>query len=154
MFNFAQRANPPLILKQRTCSAYTPGVSTRGVLVSSYLAQGRYTLFVRIAGNHSVATVFASPKTPVIVKGGVTTLSAVSPGDMLQLELHVRPDAGRVLRTEEGDGWVRRAKHQPSVVLQCMESDCAHSVATRVVLYFGETQMLHQRRNVHAKAAT
>jgi hypothetical protein len=47
--------------------------------VSSYLAQGRYTLFVRIAGNHSVATVFASPKTPVIVKGGVTTLSAVSP---------------------------------------------------------------------------
>jgi Phosphoesterase family len=91
MFNFAQKPAVPLILKQRTCPAYTAGVSTRGILVSSYLAQGRYTLFVRIAGNHSVATVFASPETPVIVKGGETSLSAMSPGDTLQLQVTSDP---------------------------------------------------------------
>jgi phospholipase C len=89
-FNFAQRPTPPLLLKQRTCPKYVPGVAASGTLVTARSGQGRYTLFVRIPTDRSVATIFAPLTTVVHIAGGSTPISSMAQSDNLQL--HLIPD--------------------------------------------------------------
>src|ERR1019366_7320669 len=64
-FNFSQHPAKPLLLRARTCPKFVPGVTTTGTLMTARLAQGRYTLFVRIPSDKSVSTIFAPVNTAV-----------------------------------------------------------------------------------------
>ena len=90
MFNFAQRPLKPMLLKPRHCPAYVPGVTTNGTLVSSHVQNGRYTIFIRFPDG-SLATVFAPTNTKVFIKGGVTSIRGMSPGDAVHVHMFSDP---------------------------------------------------------------
>jgi phospholipase C len=90
-FNFHQPPAKPMILKPRKCPKFVPGVSARGIFLTAHAAQGRWTMFIRIPTDQSVATVFATLKTVVRINGGTTDIASIAEGDNIQLHMTSDP---------------------------------------------------------------
>lgn len=97
MFNFRQHPISPLLLRQRHCPAYTPGIDTVTTVKSIDKVDGEYELHFRLKGGEA-ATALANENMGVKIAKGHTTVAGVIKGDTLRVQMEADPSVAGYYR--------------------------------------------------------